>query len=463
MLSLRARLTSSYILVSLICIILISVLANLFLERQFRQYIRDNLASQNKQLISLISRAYHPNSQWNQSDITEIGMNALTQGLIIKLQGTDGSVIWDATQHNNGLCQEMMLHMAENMLSRYPNWKGGYVENSYPVVKNFKEVGTIKIGYYGPFYFKDTDLAFINTLNEILMGVTVLAIFIALFSGSFIAKRLSAPIAKVIHTAQEIATGNLAARSGEKTNIKEINQLTQAINNLGNSLLQQEGLRKRLTADVAHELRTPLATLQSHLEAMIDGIWKFDQQRLKVCHQEILRINRMVAELEKLTRYEQENLTLNYTRFRSKDLFDGIAVTFEPELHQKGVELRISGTDPWITGDRDKLNQVFINLIANSLKFTPKGGCITIDVIDKPDTVAIGVKDTGSGIAPDDLPYIFERFYRADKSRNRLTGGSGIGLAITKAIIEAHRGTIAVKSEVGVGSEFIITLPKGLG
>lgn len=457
--SLRARLTSSHVFVALAGILLTSLLANLLLENQFRQYIKANLKRQNQRVVDQITRDYSAFG-WNSTDITDIGMNALSQGLILKLKGADGTVIWDATVHNNGLCRQMMLHMADNMLSRYPNWRGGYVETDYPIIKDSRTVAIASIGYYGPFYFQDTDLVFINTLNRIFLGVTVLAIFLALFIGSFMAKRLSTPIAKVVETAREIAGGNLDARSDSRTNIEEVNQLIAAVNNLASSLKQQEALRKRLTADMAHELRTPLATLQSHLEAMLDGIWEPSPQRLKVCHEEIMRVNRMVKNLERLAKYESENSSLNLSRFDLADLIQQLLLNFEPEFRNKGVKLDFQGDHLSITADRDKLSQAVINLLSNALKFTPSGGKVAVRIETDLGKVAIRMKDSGCGIAPEDLPYIFERFYRADKSRNRQTGGSGIGLTITKAIVEAHRGTIRVTSKVGEGTEFQIFLPQ---
>lgn len=456
--SLRARLTSSYILVALSGILLIGLSANFLLENQFRQYVKTNLERQNKQIVAQISQQYDGHV-WNTDNIASIGMNALTQGLIVKLQNDAGAVIWDARVHNNGLCEQMMMHMAQNMLSRYPNWKGNYIEAKYPIRKDFTDIGTAIIGYYGPFYFKDTDLAFLNTLNRIFLGVTVLALLLAVLIGGFMARRLSRPIIKVVDTAREIATGNLAARSAERTNLKEIRQLNEAINNLGQNLQNQEDLRKRLTADVAHELRTPLATLQSHMEAMLDGIWKLDNQRLKVCYDEILRVNRLVSDLEKLAKYESENLHLNRSRFNLGEIIRAIAINFESEFARKGVTLEYNGADLFVEADPDKISQVLINLISNSLKFTPSGGYVAVEANSGPFGVAIIVRDTGSGIAAPDLPHIFERFYRADKSRHRSTGGAGIGLAIAKAIVEAHHGTIEAESSLGQGTTFLVRIP----
>jgi two-component system sensor histidine kinase BaeS len=462
LLSLRARLSASYIVVALICILLVSLLANFFLEGQFRTYIKQNLERQNREIIAQLSREYNNADGWNQYNITNIGMNALEQGFIVKLKSTGGIVIWDATMHNNGLCRQMITHMAQNMASRYPNWQGNYIEHRYPVIKDFKTVGIADIGFYGPFFFKDTDLAFINTLNRILIGVAILALFLALMIGNWMSRRLSAPIARVINTAGHIAGGNLAARSHQISNIKEINQLVAAINDLGSTLQQQETLRKRLTADMAHELRTPLATLQSHIEAILDGIWQAEPERLKICHQEIMRVTRLVEDLEQLAKYESENLSLNKTFIDFGELLKQIVINFEPEFAKKGVDLHLylAETETLVNLDRDKISQVMMNLLSNALKFTPPGGTVHITVANIPETAIVKIRDNGPGIAPNDLPYIFDRFYRADESRTRATGGSGIGLTIAKAIVEAHKGSITVQSEQEKGTEFVVLLPK---
>lgn len=456
--SLRTRLSASYIFLALICILLISVLANIFLEKQFQAYVRKNMVEKNKQIVALLGQQYAAGN-WSQDNITEIGMHALEQGMIVKLQTVDGRTIWDATIHNNGLCQQMITHMAQNMVSRYPNWKGGYVETRYPVHKDFRTVGVVEIGYYGPYYFNDTDLAFINTLNQLLIAVTVLALMLALILGWVMAKRLSHPLAKVVNTAHQIAGGNLKARSDEKTEIREINQLIATINELADILQRQESLRKRLTADMAHELRTPLATLQSHIQAMLDGIWEADPKRLRVCYDEIMRVNRMIKALEKLTKYESDQLELDYSEFDVTALIRQLIINFENEFMRRGISVQLFGESVMIVADRDKISQILINLISNGLKFTPSGGKVRIHSLASEKGVQIRVEDNGPGIAENDLPFIFERFYRADQSRSRKTGGSGIGLTIARALVEAHQGKIEVKSQIGLGTQFIIFIP----
>jgi len=273
------------------------------------------------------------------------------------------------------------------------------------------------------------------------------------------AKRLTDPISKVIKTAEEISSGNYTCRVKEESSTSELVELTGAINTLAETLGKLENLRKRLTADVAHELRTPIANLQSHLEAMIDGIWAPDTERLKSCHEETSRLARIVGDLENLARYEAENMSLEKENFDISELINNVVTSFENEFRSRRIDLLANYSEQNINADKDKVSQILVNIISNSLKYTPDGGKIEITVTGGEKDVQISIKDSGIGIAPSDLPYIFERFYRADKSRSRASGGSGIGLAIVKSLVEAHGGTITVKSEMGMGSEFFVLLP----
>lgn len=459
--TLRSKLTLSYMLVALLSVFLISILANFFLERQFKDYVINKQEKRNQEIVAIISQQYN-SGNWSTAVIESIGVDALSQGLIVKVRGLSGNTIWDATVHNNGLCAQMLAHMARNMQSLYPNWKGAYTEKSYPIVQNFKNVGSVDIGYWGPYFFSDNDLAFINILDRILIGVGILSLLFSLLLGAIMSRRLSAPISRVIVAAQLIAKGHFGSRIVEHSDTKEISQLTSTINDLAETLQKQGSLRKRLTADIAHELRTPLATLRSHLEAMIDGIWVPDSERLQNCHQEIMRISRMVGELEKLARYESEILILHKTDFDLSDTVKRVLQNFEDDFPGKVTTISFAGEPAFVTADQDKIGQVISNLLINTLKYTQRNGRIDVSVKNAEFVAEIRVKDDGIGISEEDLPFIFERFYRVDKSRNRQTGGLGIGLAIAKAIVEAHRGTISVTSKLNEGTEFTATIPKRL-
>lgn len=460
--SLRSKLSLSYVLVALVCVLLISILMNNFLEKQFQDYIIKNQERKSNEIVQLISRQFREKGTWDDMVIENIGVNALEQGMIVKVRNSAGETVWDATVHNNGMCMQMIEHMSRNMMSYNPNWQGGYMENTHPVVSDFKNVGTVQIGYYGPYYFNDTDLAFISALNNVLLVVGGISLLLALLTGTLMAKRLSQPISRVITTARMISKGYYDARVAEKSSTKEIGQLTDTVNDLAETLGKQEVLRKRLTGDVAHELRTPLATLQSHLEAMIDGIWAADADRLKSCHEEVIRINGLVGELERLAHYESEKLVLNRTRFDASELIRQILKSYEIEFLNKNIKIEFIGKEEILLGDRDKISQALINLVSNAAKYTPEGGQVQLGVSGDGCEVTISVRDNGAGIPEEDIPFIFERFYRADKSRNRMTGGSGIGLTIAKSLIEAHKGRVTVQSKVGEGTEFRVIIPKGV-
>jgi signal transduction histidine kinase len=387
--------------------------------------------------------------------------------MIVKVTDRAGRTVWDATVHNNGLCVQMITHMAQNMARRYRNWHGSYTENVYPVRASFRDVGAVTIGYYGPFFLSDENLAFITSLNRLLLWITLAVLAFAVGIGLFMARRITVPLARVAVATQRIAGGNRDVFIAEKTRVRELDGIATAVNDLSRALGEQEALRRRLTADMAHELRTPLSTLQSHLEALIDGVWEPDPARLSALHEEILRINRLVSDLENLARYDSDAVRLHRTDTDIGALLEGIVRNHESQFREKGVGLRLHARGSGAGGvqgqvlavDPDKLSQAVINLLSNALKFTPASGAVEVRVEPVKDGAEIRVADTGIGIEPSELPRIFERFYRSDSSRSRATGGSGIGLSIARAIVEAHGGTIRAESEPGKGSVFRIILP----
>lgn len=288
----------------------------------------------------------------------------------------------------------------------------------------------------------------------------LLSIAGAAIAGVLLARRLSAPIVKTTEITREISEGNYTIRSKSNVRTLELEELSEAVNHMAESLEAQEAIRRRLVTDVAHEMRTPIANVSFQLEAIIEGVWEPDPKRLQSCYDELQRISHIVADLEQLRQIESENLILEREPVDLLELSQAVQTAFEPELAKKQLSCTVEGDSTIISGDQKRLHQVIFNLVSNAIKYSAEGGHIHISVTDGEKAVTLTVEDQGIGIPEKDLPLIFERFYRTDRSRNRKTGGAGIGLTIVKAIIHAHNGKISVESKEGYGSRFIITLSK---
>ena len=460
-LKLRTKLSMSYLLIGLLCILIITVFSNVFLEKSFINYVIKNQTMKNESIVEQLQSQIDNEGAFDTNAIETIGITALEQGMIMRVEKLDGRTIWDAKVHNNGLCEEMIAHMSMSMMEKVPNWQGEVIEAEYSLVQNGQDMGKVTIEFYGPYYFTDSDVAFVETLNLLLLVVSGIAIVMALTVGTIMARRTSKPLSIVMETAHEITNGNYEARSMSQSSTVEIDALTDSINGLAETLENQEKLRQRLTRDVAHELRTPLATLQSHMEAMIDGIWIADANRLKSCHEEIVRITELVGDLEKLARAENEAFKGERNPVALKQLIENQIKNFESDYYKKYIQIEFEClSEETIMGDKNQLNQVIVNLMSNALKYSPEYSKLIISLSATSTESIIAFQDFGYGIAETDLPFIFERFYRADQSRNRTTGGAGIGLTISQAIVKGHGGKITVSSTIGKGSTFKIVLPK---
>ncbi|MGG1574160.1 sensor histidine kinase [Fictibacillus sp. NRS-1165] len=289
---------------------------------------------------------------------------------------------------------------------------------------------------------------------------TSLGVFVLVCVLSYIvANRLSRPLIQMRMAAEKMAKGDLDVRVNNQGN-DELNELGQSLNELAALLKNQEAVRKNMTSDIAHELRTPLATLKSHLEAIEDGIFEATPDRMHSFREEIERLILLVQDLEQLTTFEAPDFILEKKQEELDLVILQSISTLKQSFDQKGVDVKYSDSvriNLWL--DKKRMVQLFINLLTNALKFTPSGGNVIITSQKEPDTVFITIKDTGIGIPEEDVKKVFERFYRSEKSRNRQFGGSGIGLTIAKQLVEAHGGTIWITSVLGEGTTVYIRLP----
>lgn len=292
-----------------------------------------------------------------------------------------------------------------------------------------------------------------------LAVVGIISIVFAAIAGIILAGKISVPVKAATRAAKDIARGNYNNRINTDICTMELSELGNAVNHMAESLDNQEMLRRRLTSDVAHELRTPVANVSSNIEAIIEGALEPTNERLSSCYNELERITGIITELEKLRQIEGENMILHIGHVDIYELAKEVKLIFENEMSKKNIRCDIIGEHIDVCVDKDKMSQVLNNLISNAVKYTDNYGNIQITFIQENENVVITVKDNGCGIDDNDIQYIFERFYRTDKSRNRSTGGAGIGLTITRAIVQLHSGTIHVESKKGVGSLFKVTIP----
>ena len=458
---LRTLISVRFALIVLVIIFLISIVSNLLINRQFEKYVGEQQHKKAEELALNLSCQYdNASGEWNLDYIHGLGMYALNEGYMIKLYDVNEHVLWDAQNHDMTLCAQMMDTISIRMQEKRPDLKGDFVTHRLELELNQKTIGVLEVSYYNPFYLSEDDFQFISALNHILLGVGLVSLLGAVLMGIILANNLTKPIARTVEITEQISEGDYSIRFQDPVRITELSGLAKSINQMAEALEEQETLRKRLTSDVAHELRTPLANVSSYLEAILEGVWEPTEERLRSCYEELERLSKLVADLERLQQVESENLKLQKTKVDLLELVQTVVKNFETQLADKNLHCTVDGTVTMAFVDRDRMQQVLTNLLSNAIKYSCENGSIRIEVKEETDAVLLRVEDQGIGIAKEDLKLIFERFYRVDKSRNRRTGGTGIGLTIAKAIVEAHGGRITAESISGEGSRFQVLLPK---
>jgi len=298
------------------------------------------------------------------------------------------------------------------------------------------------------------------SINRFLLLGGSVAIVIALILTFILSRRMSSPIGVLAEAARRLGRGDLSQRV-QFQGKGEVGELAQSFNSMAADLEHAEQLRRNLVADVAHELRTPLSNIQGYLEAIRDRVMKPNAATIRSLNEETALLSRLVDELQELSLAEAGELKLVYRAEDIAKLVKQAVNSWQPKVTAKEILLSLDLPDnlPLVNIDRQRVNQVLHNLLENALAHTHKGGTINVAAAKQGDWVEICVSDTGEGIPAEDLPNIFERFYRVDRSRARATGGSGLGLTIARRLVEAHGGQITVQSKLGKGSRFSFTLP----
>ncbi len=356
-----------------------------------------------------------------------------------------------------------------------------HLVSGVPVTVGAQQAGTVMVGSMVEPVLNPLDRDFLRSVNVAVILSAVTVGVMALILGSVFFFQITAPIRDLTTAAEAIAKGNLECRVRARTG-DEIGQLAAHFNLMAETLARSAMLRRQMAVDIAHEIRTPLSLIQGNLEAILDGFYDLSMDNIASVHEETLVLKKLIDDLHSLALAEAEQLRLEKQDVDVSELITHTVGRFRSKSVERGVCLiaELPSDLPKIQGDSQRLSQVLVNLLSNAFRHTTKGAKVVVsarstsakdvrafgkeqDVVGKaekkPRFVHISVSDSGKGIPPEDLPYVFERFYRADRSRARSSGGTGLGLAITRQIVEAHGGRIRADSRIGVGSTFSFILP----
>ncbi len=294
----------------------------------------------------------------------------------------------------------------------------------------------------------------------VLGFAALVATLVAVLLGIFLARNLTRPLRELTLATRAMAKGELEQQVRVRTK-DELGQLAVSFNQMSADLAQANQLRRQMTADIAHDLRSPLTVIAGYVESMRDGILQPTPTMLEVIHEETQHLQHLIEDLRILSLADAGELSLHPQQISPQELLTKQASAYQHQAKQLEIALQVEASPllPAIEVDPERMAQVLGNLISNALRYTPQGGQIILSALTRANKFLLSVQDTGSGIAPEFLPHIFKRSYRVDESRRQQDSESGLGLAIAKAIVEAHGGSISAESKVGQGTKFIIALP----
>lgn len=445
----RQRVTLSFAAVAVSTTLLFVVVLTLVWNNQFASYTRTTMENLAESTAAALARVYNTRSYWSTSQIDAAAAGAAsTDGVGIQVLNADGVVLYDSTRITTG---------ATTM------WDSSGAREISSSKMTGKEVGVVRVWAYGSdLLLTQRDKSFRDSSFEAIALAAVASVVLAVLMGLVFSRALTRPVRAISQAAQRIKEGDLTARSGLSGD-DDLGQLGETFDDMAESLERDRELERRLTSDVAHELRTPLMSILATVEAMQDEVLPCDQEHLALVSSETKRLSRLVDSMLRLSRLENGSVRLDIIPVDVVALVRGIATSHQALLEDMGLEMafeNLTGRDELdVELDRDTVTQAVTNIISNAMRYTPAPGKVTVRVAADEDGALVSVSDTGIGIAPEDLDRVFGRFWRAEESRNRVAGGLGVGLAVTKEIVDRHHGMINVESEQGVGTTFTIFLP----
>lgn len=460
--SLRSKLLLFFLILSLGGIILISVGVYFGFQESFQEYLQSNRDRQAEQVKNQIESEYISQNGMREMDqsfvmtLSHLGMN---ENIYFRIETRDG-IMLDTTRTGGHMNHGMMHGRMGRGNHRGNDSFADFQESNLPLQNKLGEtIGILTVLY--PATFIDSEGEFFSQFSKYLIAASLFMIAVAILLSFVFSKRLTKGLDEVSKATKELKAHNFDTTIPMDHHVKEIDELAEGVNELALSLQKGEALRKQFTSDLAHELRTPLAILQSQIESFQDGVFEPTRERLDQCHLELMRLVRLVDEMEKLHVVENPHLSLNIQPLQVREQMNSLHMSFQSIFSEKGIEfLTRVEDDVAFYADPDRFVQMMTNILNNALKYTEKGGRVQFTGEDLGEEVCFTVQDSGKGMTQEELDHIFERFYRGEKSRNRKTGGLGIGLSIVKALVDAHKGRIDMASKKNQGTTVKIYLQK---
>jgi two-component system sensor histidine kinase BaeS len=425
-----------------------SLILRELIVRDFGQLTEGELEDRVYWVSAALETAFEKSHGWNQEAVAGDAVWALLLGIETQVKDRTGTLVMDTA----GALKQLSPGSHQRILASagFDPKRGSGPYSSYPLFLKGEEIGHMEVRFFP----REKRALFVSRTNRLLLISALLLGSVAILSSIILARRLTRPISRLARAADSISQGNLHERL-EITGSDELATLSLSFNQMAQTLEKQNVLRKKINANFAHEMRTPLAIIQGQLEGMLDGLIPNERRVLESLLEENLRLARIVANVEELVQAEASALTLKRIRLPLKPLLESIAQRFFEAGGKKNISFSVEcGDEVRVNADPERLTQVLINLITNAVKAINSGGTIRLNGAVERDGCRIEVTDTGRGIVEADLPLIFERFYRKESD------GLGLGLPIVRELVDAHGGTIEVASRHGEGSTFTVWLPE---
>jgi len=445
-LSIRMKFILAFMAVVLAAIGLVGVFTSISSVNQFQSFIEESLMDsysefvidyyENYQTLAGINTVLRP----GRGAIPAEFKNFNRQGLILILP--DGMILIGDESHHAGTV------LTQNEL-----------KNAEPIEVDGETIAFLVV-FSPQFQRNPQEEQFLERTNLALLYASGIAIVLAIILGLIFTRTLLKPLSNLNTAIGKMEKGELL-QEVQKTSNDELGDVIEGFNQMSNALANANAQREQMTADIAHELRSPLTVINGYLEALQDGVLEATPERIEIIKQEVSQLNRLVSDLRTLALADAGQLSIIKDRVNLQTLFNHMQNAYSLITTEKEIEFTFNKEDQleYIYADEGRILQVFSNLITNAVRHTHHGGDIFINAYDTEKGAVIEVRDTGEGIPEDELEVVFERFYRADPSRQTTSSQSGLGLSIVKAIVETHGGEVKVTSKVGEGSTFSILLP----